>query len=300
MATMKINALELTKELVKFIKKYAKDMSGVIIGLSGGLDSAVVTSLCVKAVGKENVLALMMPERDSSKKHLKDAKDLAKALGIKTKKIVITSLVRKMGAYKLFFFKWVPFKKLREKLTVKANEYYKEKSGELPFLASLKGYRYEKYARPLMQDNAYYRIKHRIRMVLLYLYAEKANRLVVGAANKTEARIGYFVKFGCDHSTDIMPILNLYKTQVIELAKYLGIPKKIIEKAPSPDLIPGITDEQAIGISYEKLDLVLLALENGKKDKEIIKNVKVSKKTLNNIKDMIKGSEHMKRIYVPK
>jgi len=100
-------------------------------------------------------------------------------------------------------------------------------------------------------------------MVLLYLNGELENRLVVGAANKTEYRIGFFVKHGCDDDADIMPILGLYKTQVRELARYLNVPADIREKPPSPDIIPGITDEEAIGIPYEELDLTLMAIEKG-------------------------------------
>ena len=136
-------------------------------------------------------------------------------------------------------------------------------------------------------------------MVLLYLHGEIENRLVVGAANRTEYSIGYFVKHGCDDATDIMPLLNLYKTQVRELARYLNIPSRIIEKPPSPDILPGIIDEEAIGIPYEKLDLILLALEKGWEIGEIAKVLEIEEEKVVYAKKLIQKSEHMRELYVP-
>jgi len=137
-------------------------------------------------------------------------------------------------------------------------------------------------------------------MLLLYLYAELENGLVVGAANKSEYRIGYFVKHGCDDASDIMPLLNLYKTQVRELAQYLNIPARIIEKPPSSDMIPGLADdEEVIGISYEKMDLILMALEKGWKVSDIAEALEIKKDKVLHIKKLIKRSEHMRKIYKP-
>ena len=136
-------------------------------------------------------------------------------------------------------------------------------------------------------------------MMLLYYYGELENRLVVGAANKSEYEIGYFVKHGCDDATDIMPLINLYKTQVRELARYLSIPSRIIEKAPSPDILPGIIDEEAIGIPYEKLDLVLLALKKGWEMGEIARSVGIDEKKVIYVRSLMQKSEHMRKLYVP-
>jgi len=123
----------------------------------------------------------------------------------------------------------------------------------------------------------------------------------VGAANKSEYKIGYFVKHGCDDATDIMPLLNLYKTQVRELARYLNIPARIIEKPPSPDVIPGLTDdEEVIRISYEKMDLILLALEKGWIVSDIVKTLGVEEDEVIYIKKLIHKSEHMRKIFIPK
>ena len=137
-------------------------------------------------------------------------------------------------------------------------------------------------------------------MLLLYLYAELENGLVVGAANKSEYRIGYFVKHGCDDASDIMPLLNLYKTQVRELAQYLNIPARIIEKPPSSDMIPGLADdEEVIGISYEKMDLILLALEKGWELSDIAKTLEIKEDEVIYIQNMMQKSEHMRKIFIP-
>jgi len=163
-------------------------------------------------------------------------------------------------------------------------------TGERPFLSGLEGTSFG----PLKRANAYYRMKHRVRMVLLYSYAEHQNLLVVGTANKTEFLTGFFVKYG-DGAADIMPLLPLYKTQVRQLAKFLQVPEKIISKAPSPDLIPGITDEFAMGITYEKLDLVLIGLEANMEVEGIAETSRVSRKTIEYVRELGKRSEHMRK-----
>ena len=109
-------------------------------------------------------------------------------------------------------------------------------------------------------------VKPRLRMITLYYFANKLNYLVVGTGNKSELTIGYFTKYG-DGGADILPLGNLLKNQVKELAEYLGIPKKIINKPPSAGLWEGQTDEEEIGISYNQLDKYLKA---GKLNNKII------------------------------
>jgi len=299
---MKIKPAQLIISLENFIREYVEklDREGAILGLSGGVDSAVVAALCKRAVGPEKTLALIMPERDSKKEHTEDALNFTKELGIKTKLINITPYLEILGAYKLLPIN-KPFfsRKLKEILVKKAYEFYQRKTRKTPFSASILGFRDKKFASYLKKANAYYRVKHRLRMLLHYLYGELENKLIVGAANKTEYKIGFFVKHGCDAAADIMPLLNLYKTQVRELAEYLRVPSKIIEKPPSPDIIPGITDEEAITIPYEKLDLILLALEKGWGTSEIADVLKVKAEQVEDVKNLMKHSEHMRKIYAP-
>jgi len=242
-----------------------------------------------------------MPEKDSKKEHIQDALNFARELNIEAKLIDITSYLKEIGVYKLFpLDKLLSLGKLKGALVRKAYHFYERKTGKLPFLESLSGFKDKEFNSYLAKGNTYYRAKHRLRMLLLYLYGEMENRLVVGAANKSEYKIGYFVKHGCDDAADIMPLLNLYKTQVRELACYLNIPARIIEKPPSPDVMPGLTnDEEVIRISYEKMDLILLALENGWKLVEIVKALEIEEEKVIYIKNLMQKSEHMRKIYTP-
>jgi len=302
-AEMKIEPEKVTLSLENFIREYTEKLEreGVILGLSGGIDSAVIAALCVRALGQKKTFALIMPEKDSKKEHTQDAKNFAQELNIEVKLVDITPYLEELGIYKLFpLDKLLSWGKLKGALVRKAYYFYERKTGKLPFLESLSGFKDKEYSSYLAKGNAYYRVKHRLRMILLYLHAELENRLVVGAANKSEYKIGYFVKHGCDDATDIMPLLNLYKTQVRELARYLNIPARIIEKPPSPDVMPGLADdEEVIRISYEKMDLILLALEKGWKLSDIVKILGVGEDEVIYIKNMMQKSEHMRKIYTP-
>jgi len=127
-------------------------------------------------------------------------------------------------------------------------------------------------------------LKSRLRMALLYYFANLNKLLVVGTSNKSELEIGYFTKFG-DGGAYILPLGDLYKTEVIEMAKRLKLPKKIIETIPSANLWPGQTDEKEIGLNYQKLDTVLKLLAQNFKEKEISFLTGISQKK---IKDIIK------------
>jgi len=302
-AEMKINPEKVALSLENFIREYTEKLEreGAILGLSGGIDSAVIAALCVRSLGPEKTLALIMPEKDSKKEHTKDALNFARELNIKAKLDDITPYLEELGVYKLFpLDKILSSGKLKGALVRKAYHFYERKTGKLPFLESLSGFKDKEYNSYLAKGNAYYRAKHRLRMMLLYLYAELENRLVVGAANKSEYKIGFFIKHGCDDATDIMPLLNLYKTQVRELAQYLNIPARIIKKPPSPDVMPGIVDdEEVIGISYEKMDLILLALEKGWKLADIVKTLGIEEDEAIYIKNLMQKSEHMRKIFIP-
>ncbi len=116
-------------------------------------------------------------------------------------------------------------------------------------------------------------IMARVRMIFLFDQAKKKNGLVVGTENKTEHLLGYYTRFG-DNASDVEPIIHLYKTEVISLAKYLKIPQSIIVKKPSADLWPGQTDEAELGAPYEQIDAVLACVEKG-----IIKPTDITQKT---------------------
>jgi len=195
---------------------------GVLFGLSGGLDSAVVAALSVK-IFPQNTLAIIIPCH-SLEADINDALDFSNKFNIPYKIIDVSKV------YDSFI------------------HLLSDKEKEVSF--------------KLAEAN----IKPRLRMTTLYYFANKLNYLVVGTGNKSELMIGYFTKYG-DGGADILPLGNLLKSQVRELAEYLGIPKKIINKPPSAGLWEGQTDEKEIGISYDQLDNYL---RTGKLNNKII------------------------------
>ena len=184
-------------------------------------------------------------------------------------------------------------------LIKKMFNWYARQTGRNPFVTAMSGLKNKKFAYHVRRSTASYRVKHRLRLVLLYLFAEAENRLVVGAANRTEYEIGYFVKHGCDHGNDVMPLQGLYKAQVFQLARHLSVPAAIIEKAPSPDVVPGIVDEEAIGMSYEQLDPILLALDKGWSRSKTAAAVGIEEARVEYVEELIRASGHMRQVYAP-
>lgn len=248
--------MEVKIEIENFIKDMIKRYryKGAIVGISGGLDSAVVAALCVQALGKENVHGILLPERDSSRETIKDSILVCDSLGISYKKIPISKSLKAIGVYSMEPSLFIMPNFMKKRYVMRKWRSLPKKD---PFLEDLSGTGNKEF----LKNIAYYRAKHRIRMCYLYLEAEKKNYAVVGTTNKTEYLTGFYVKWG-DDAVDIEPILHLYKSQVYDLARELKVPEKIIEKAPSPDLIPGITDEYALGMSYKTLDRILIKMEN--------------------------------------
>jgi len=137
-------------------------------------------------------------------------------------------------------------------------------------------------------------IKARTRMICLYYYANNQHRIVVGSSDKSETMMGYFTKWG-DIAADISPLMDLFKTQVRQLAAYIGVPKEIIIKPSTPQLWPGQLAEEELGIKYETLDLVLLGLENFLSPEEIAKQLKLPLKLVTSIKTRWLSKEHKRR-----
>lgn len=286
--------LERIKNFINdILKKFNKKR--VVIGLSGGIDSALVLKLLSLSIEKENIFALIMPDKDSDKKNVIDAIELAKNLNIKYKIINISRVLSKFGIYGSLPYFILPTRKLRENVTRNFYIKYQKKFGKSPF--------YLQYNPPseLDEDNffykgiAYYRIKHRIRMVYLYYYAELKNALVTGTTNKTEIYLGFFVKYG-DSASDFEPIAHLFKTQVFKLSEFLKIPEKIYTKPPSPDLLPGITDEFAMGSSYEMIDRILYRFLKGIKPEIIGDELKIDLSLINNLYEAYIKSENMRNL----
>jgi len=137
-------------------------------------------------------------------------------------------------------------------------------------------------------------IKARARMIILYYYANKQNRIVVGSSDKSETMMGYFTKWG-DIAADISPLMDLYKTQVRQLAAHIGVPAEIVNKPPSPQLWPGQLAEQELGLKYETLDLVLLGLESFRSPEDIATHLNLPLKLIMQVKTHWLSREHKRR-----
>jgi NAD+ synthase len=241
------------KKIEEFLEETLRSAGarGYVIGLSGGVDSSASVSLAVKAVGKDRVLGLIMPDHEvTPQEDIDDAKALAKLLGIKFHVIDITPTVKTFSSS-------IPI-------------FEDEEKDKLP-LGNL---------------------RVRIRMCLLYYYANKLNYLVLGTTDRSEWYIGYFTKYG-DGAVDVEPIIILYKSQVRRLALHLGVPEKIALKPSSPRMWPGHTAEGELGVSYNDIDIVLYALHDlGLKPEEIPQATGVSEKVVARVLELERSNKH--------
>lgn len=219
---------------------------GGVVGISGGIDSSVCLALAVRAFGPERVLGVMIPEKDSSPESEQLATKLAGSLGVKAVKEVITPALdglrcyeRRDEAVRSVFSEYDP-REYKMKIGVKQSGLFTS----LPPLFSLTivspdGTESEKIlpADEYLKIVAASNFKQRMRMSILYFHAESRHYAVIGTPNKQEQEQGFFVKYG-DGGADVMPIGNLYKTQVYQIAKYLNIPEEIIKRTPTTDTYP--------------------------------------------------------------
>lgn len=245
-----INPEEIIRIISDFIRTYIKNSNsdGVVIGLSGGLDSSVTAIICQKIIGKKNTNCIFLPDNVTPELDIQHVKVLTNKFNLNLQERNIDYFLNNIG---IIFLK--------------------------------------KY-----DNDALANVKTRLRMLILYEYANMTNTIVCGTSNKSELLIGYFTKYG-DGGVDINPIGDLYKTQIIELAKYLKIPKEIINKHPTAGLLKGQTDEKELNISYKNLDLILAGLEK-KIDINYISKITNNKiSEVQRIEKMISKSQHKRR-----
>ena len=224
-------SLEIAPELVeKYLVEFLRDevirqrkMTRVVLGLSGGIDSAVVAYLASSAFGPSNVLAFLMPYKISSPSSLSDAELVVGELGIESRVIDITPMVD--------------------------------------------GYvsRYEDGISSMRLGN----ICSRCRTTILFDQSAEVSGIPLGTGNKSERLLGYYTWHG-DDAPPVNPLGDLFKTQVYQLARHLGIPESLISKPPSADLVAGQTDESDYGVGYAEIDVVLNALVHGYSKEQVL------------------------------
>lgn len=295
---MDIDAEAVARGIEAFLRAQvdAFQRDGVVLGMSGGIDSAVVGTLLTRALGPQKVLALLLPERDSSPHSKADALSEIERLGIAYREIDLTPVLAATGIYDLIPLKVLGARVIKETVVRWEHRTRTKALGEPPFRRALLGTRgLGKDQRIIDAGHAYSRAKHRARMMTLYYVADLENRLVVGTTNLSEAMTGFVVKWG-DNVADVEPILPLYKTQVRRLASYLGVPERLVRKPPTPDLLPGIDDEDALGIRYATLDVILERLAQGWDGERIVAECGVSHAEVAHVGELVRRSRHLRRM----
>lgn len=268
----------------KFIES-KKD--GILVTNSGGLDSSVTAALVSRAIGKEKVTGLMLPERFGNPDANLFGNLIIKHLDIKSDKIYINPIIRSLSisSYMLTFFGGREFwKKSIERIkTRKGDEVQK---GYLKMLRGEMVPTFHKYASKING-------RQRARLLLAYKYAEEHNLLLVGAAHKTERSVGLFAKFGIDDCADLMPLKNIYRSHILQIAQHIGIPTEILNRTPNPDMVPGVTDKYAsyLELTALQVDLILLGLEDKMTAKEIADQISVSEEKVLEVQEIVRMTE---------
>ena len=236
--------------ILSFLRHHVKESGrkGVVLGMSGGLDSSLVAKLCADAIPPAKVLGLALPEMPGGEDE-RDARGWAKGLGIRFRVLEIGPVVDRLAA----------------QLRV-----------------------------PRSDRVGLGNVKARVRMIAWYQVAHAEERLVIGCGNKSEIATGYFTLFG-DAGCDFLPLGDLYKTQVREMARHLGLPRKILEKVPTAGLWRGQTDEGELGIPYDALDRVLLGIELQLRPEEIAERADVPVAQVRRIERLVAANVHKRK-----
>lgn len=235
-----------TMEAFLVERREAADADGYVVGVSGGLDSAVATKLAVRALGADAVTGLILPGRPTSEQNTADARELCRRLDVDHEEFSIRPVV---GAV----------------------------DDQLPFDPGR-----------LTRGN----VRARTRMVFEYAVANETGALVLGAGNRSERLLGYFTKYG-DGAVDVEPMGDLYKTEVADVARTIGLDETFVEKTPTAELWEGQTDEGEIGVDYETIDEVLARLvERGHSPAEIAESTDVDRDTVEHLAEMWRSSKH--------
>jgi NAD+ synthase len=235
----------------QFLRAHAlgNGADGVVVGLSGGIDSALVARLARDALGADHVLGVLLPDAPFPDPLLEETQAYARELGIESRTIAIAPVE---SAYRTLL-------------------------PELTDQVSLGN------------------MKARIRMTVLYAIARERHRLVAGTGNKSELLLGYFTKYG-DGGVDLLPIGDLYKTDVRAIAQELSLPAAIQDRPPTAGLWEGQTDEDELGISYSDVDQILYGLEQLRTEEEIAALTGFPLERVRSISERVLQFRHKRRL----
>jgi len=249
-ADLKLNTKIVRDLLIQFIRDQMTNAGFTkgIIGVSGGVDSAVTMTLAAEALGKENVLGIMLPYRTSNPKSAEDAKLVIQKTSVRSELVNISKMV----------------------------DAYCEENG---------------ITDSIRRGN----VMARMRMIVLYDLSVREKGLVIGTSNKTEILVGYGTQYG-DVACAFNPLGDLYKSQIWQLAEELGVPKSIIEKAPSADLWEGQTDEGEIGVTYKELDALLFNMVDQQHSDEELVALGFVEKPIKKVREMIQKNQFKSRM----
>jgi NAD+ synthase len=260
--------VEALRRNVRSLRRY-----GAVVGISGGLDSSVVLALCVRAFGLQKLAAVMMPEKDSEPESEQMARRLAAHFGLTPTLEVITPVLdgfdcyrRRDEAIRRVFPDYDASKGYKAKIVLPPNVLDEDMLNVFSLVViTPRGEELSKQlpVREFLQIVAASNLKQRTRMAMLYYHAEVNNYAVIGTANRNEHDQGFFVKYG-DGGVDIKAIGHLFKTQIYQLAEYLGVPEEIRRRTPTTDTYGAPCNQQEFffRLPFETMDLLWFAQEH--------------------------------------
>lgn len=295
--SLTIDAEQTKQRIVAYLQDVVRRerSEGLLLGLSGGIDSAVLAALAVAALGPESVHLAYLFDRDSDTSVRANAVLVADRLGVELEVQDITAEMHKRRIYAPLFMRALT---LSARLNRWIQNSYNLFCGETPFKSTLRvgsGERLRPWHKRLMFNNTMYYVdqsyseRHIHRRKLLEEKAKQENLTLIGAANRSEFEVGWFVKDGID-DLPVQPLSGLLKTQVKQLCFSLGLPEAVCSQAPSPDMTKGISDEFGIGHSYQIVDIVVDCLDMKLSDDEIASRG-ISQGELDDIRDLMRLSD---------
>ncbi|HEQ98418.1 MAG TPA: NAD(+) synthase [candidate division Zixibacteria bacterium] len=300
---LKIDARAECIRLEELIKKQIMGKlkrGGAVVGISGGIDSSVVAALCVRALGKDRVLGLIMPENDSSPDSQRLAEELARGLGIDYIVEDITPALDGFGCYRR---RDEAIKRLvpefgpdyKAKITIASKPLESDSINFFKLIVEAPDGSIISKRMPLneyLQIVAASNFKQRTRMAMLYYHAERLNRAVVGTGNKDEHELGFFVKYG-DGGADLKPISHLYKVQVCQLARFLKLPENITGRAPTTDTYSAEVTQTDFffGVDFEILDLIWYGLNDSIPSDEVARALDLTAEQVDRVYKDIKQKQ---------